>query len=339
MADEIEFSMNHDGKEYQRKNGEWFTKGKFVLRSRTDAEVPNEVKQKWEEYKKKKLKPITKMQKEIFEGQNKSLGTYKPKSTTTRPTSSTLQSTSKINPLSTAKPIIQNRLKTTEQDFARNGKIEKAIISKNVVTNSQQLTRLLKAQIKAENPSIAKEFLNRMELRTQIMEKTKQEGFKLFEAKKRNDAFSEKRSDNFIEFSNKAAEIVSKLEQKKLYKHSLKRAKVASVANDILVDKMMVTQPKPMKIPRFEIGDLSNFAVQHGVTILNLDKFICATDKRKIIYNEQKQCLFCEVHGKISMNHLNNIDCPFMFCSCPHCYLVGKLGNIRVGSLTGLEKG
>ncbi|CAK5071095.1 unnamed protein product [Meloidogyne enterolobii] len=146
---------------------------------------------------------------------------------------------------------------------------------------------------------------------------------KPFEPKKKTSEESlATRNENRIQMNVKAEELISKLERIKRKREQLN--------NRIRGDEEI---NPPVKVPRginfFDIERLADVAAEHNVTVLNLDKFICATDKRKIIYNDRGVCIFCDVHGvrQMSDKHVEDEDCPFFFCTCANCYLVGKLGE------------
>uniref|UniRef100_A0A915NGD9 Uncharacterized protein n=1 Tax=Meloidogyne floridensis TaxID=298350 RepID=A0A915NGD9_9BILA len=175
-----------------------------------------------------------------------------------------------------------------------------------IVTDSLQLIRPLRAELKWKMRTNAIELEKRMEIRKSIMNNS-DDRIKPFEPKKKTSEESlASRNESRIQMNVKAEELKIN---------------------------------PPVKVPRggnfFDIERLADVAAEHNVTVLNLDKFICATDKRKIIYNvnlyssDRGVCIFCDVHGErqLSDKHENDKDCPFFFCTCANCYLVGKLGE------------
>ncbi|KAF7640486.1 DM domain-containing protein, partial [Meloidogyne graminicola] len=183
------------------------------------------------------------------------------------------------------------------------------------VTDSQQLIRPLRAELRSNMGEDAKELEKEWKLERQIMTDHEDKA-KPFEPKKKQSEDSVvKRNEKRRKLVETADQMISKLER-------IKKAR------KLLVDqKEGEDEQATAKIPRvgkfFEIGQLSEFAAANGLTVLNLDKFICATDKRKIIYNNNGVCIFCAVHGFTNSleKHKNDKDCPFFFCTCANVIL------------------
>lgn len=334
---EYESPINFDSIEYQKKNGKWYMKGKFldILVPKNEMDIPDEVKREWERRMRKQKKrnenpKPTKMSKNM-------------------PSENRIASMSKshINPIqlssarqSCSQPISKTNLQT---DTVKKHLYQRTSTSKSsakptqeefcngiTVTDSQQLIRPLKAELKAQNPVIGKEFLNRIELRKKIVGRHVNEQIKPFEPKKRTlNAFWESRDETCRKFSTEAEEIVSKLERIKTQRSFLTTSTTCSKDVKSVANELMTLQSKARNVRCFGIDDLTNFADGNGVMVLNLGKFICATDKRNAIYNEKNSCIFCKVHGKASMNHPSDTDCPYIYCVCAQCYWIGKLSNMK----------
>ena len=192
-----------------------------------------------------------------------------------------------------------------------------------LITTSQQLIRPFRAQLKATNPRMAKELNKRLRIK-EIM-KMETEGATPFEPREKMtmELFLCRNKKHEV-LSSKRNQMITKLEALKAQHKMIEKAKHGE-------DEFAPIIRFPNGRHCFKIEDLQHFADARGLDVLNLDKFICSTDRREPVYNSKGQCIFCIVHNVYStIRHQNPNDCAFRFCNCINCYFVSNLHQIGI---------
>ncbi|KAL7072564.1 hypothetical protein ACQ4LE_007701 [Meloidogyne hapla] len=334
--------IEHDGFEYYKEEGQWYQMSSFFRDNFAIKEdkVPDIVKSQWNELmseQREKSQEVDENVEETSIAEESELPKSQPSKILSKKSVKSKKNTSispldprlarerdhSMPPLKKAASSV-NFSSTSSRTFEVSRTVEtveKGGFTPIVVTDSLQLIRPLRAELKYKMRTNAAELEKRMEIRKNIINNS-DDRIKPYEPKKKNSEESmANRNESRRNLTVIAEQLVSKLERIKMKRKLLVNRKQGEEEFNPLI-----------KIPRvgnfFEIERLSDVAAANNVTVLNLDKFICATDKRKIIYNESGVCIFCDVHGvrQLIERHVNDRDCPFFFCTCANCYLVGKLG-------------
>uniref|UniRef100_A0A914LZB8 Uncharacterized protein n=1 Tax=Meloidogyne incognita TaxID=6306 RepID=A0A914LZB8_MELIC len=333
-------TVEHNGFEYYKEGDQWyqtstFFKDNFPIK---EDKVPDEVKTRWSELvpeEREENQEETEEAQEVSERATSELPKSQPsKSLSKKSVKNKKRIIPPVDPrlsrerdrsMPAPKKAFSSVNFTSTSSAASSSKTAETVEKGSqpiIVTDSLQLIRPLRAELKWKMRTNAIELEKRMEIRKSIMNNS-DDRIKPFEPKKKTSEESlASRNESRIQMNVKAEELISKLERIKRKREQLN--------NRIRGDEEI---NPPVKVPRggnfFDIERLADVAAEHNVTVLNLDKFICATDKRKIIYNDRGVCIFCDVHGErqLSDKHENDKDCPFFFCTCANCYLVGKLGE------------
>ena len=323
MLESGRIQIHHDGWEYFKKDDQWKRYSKFLGKQfdLNEDEVPPEVQNGLNRKVKKAARRETKASKQAQIAKDVRFHARKQKKQMIRPSSNSAFLLSEREGTSQQRKIVaMGEIGDSEKETMEATEDGTEPI---VITTSQQLIRPLRAQLKATDPGMAEEFNKRLMIQQKgitMNTNMETEGATPFEPReKMSMELFLRRNKKHSELALKTNQMVSKLETLKAQHKMLEMAEQGEDEFDPIVRLPEVRNC-------FKIEDLQHFADARGLSVLNLDQFICSTDRREPIYNSKGQCIFCIVHNVFStIRHQNPNNCAFRFCNCTNCYFVSSL--------------
>uniref|UniRef100_A0A914I8Y2 Uncharacterized protein n=1 Tax=Globodera rostochiensis TaxID=31243 RepID=A0A914I8Y2_GLORO len=205
-------------------------------------------------------------------------------------------------------------------------KANESVLRPIMITTTDQLIKEAKDNLKRTHSASYEKLMERIEIRKMIMEPSADESGSSLKGKLKPFDWAGMKPDQVLRIRgpdheahcNETHDLISQLLNADIIAEKLKY-------RNVLQKDTFRPVPSRLEGKRSEavpVEELANFMECNDLAILNIDRFITATDKRTPIYDGEGNCIFCKTHGLPNAGtHSTTMDCPYTICTCVQCYM------------------
>ncbi|KAL3076008.1 hypothetical protein niasHT_037021 [Heterodera trifolii] len=206
-----------------------------------------------------------------------------------------------------------------------------------MITTSEPLIQEAKEKFQRTAPHLYQQLIDRMEIRKMIMEPSEEDSVSTAQKDRLKPycAPTNSRADELLDSQRENEHERHSVASHEFMTHLLNADEVEAKLKIRNVLQKDTFRPIPSRMDgaggiTVPVEHLASFMEENDVAILNVDRFITATDNRTLLYNADGNCVFCTVHRVPSPGtHRTAAHCPYTFCACVQCFVAEKCPLLR----------